>query len=69
LAAQEAARYALRHAYNTWTVANGTSRHMDEYATVGPWQQSDKHLKNMFVVVRRELGLANPTNVFPEPDR
>jgi hypothetical protein len=69
LTAQEAARFALRHAYNTWTVANDTSRRMDEYATVGPWEQCDERLKNMFVVVRRELGLANPTNVFPEPDR
>src|SRR3954466_4268698 len=37
--AQEAARYALRHAYNTWKVALGTSRRMDEYATEGPWEQ------------------------------
>src|SRR4029453_4603781 len=55
LTAQEAARFALRHAYNTWTVANDTSRRMDEYATVGPWEQCDERLKDMFVVVRREL--------------
>jgi len=41
-AAQEAARYALRHAYNTWTVARRTSRRMDEYAVEGPWEQSDR---------------------------
>jgi hypothetical protein len=49
--------------------ANGAARRMDEDATVGPWQQSEKHLTGPVHRRASGPGLANPASAFPEPDR
>jgi len=42
---------------------------MDEYATEGPWEQSDRHMIRLLVLIRQEMGVPNANSVFPEPER
>lgn len=66
--AQEAARYALRHALGLWRLVEGQEPRPDERAR-GPLVELDDRLTDLYEAVRRELGVAHPDRVFREPER
>ena len=65
--AQEAARYALRHAYNMWMSRAGRSYRADEYQNEKPSAKLEKSVTKLYEEIRKELGVASPDAVFPEP--
>jgi len=65
LAAQEAGRHVLHHSYWHWKAAEG--RQIDPSKHSGSHRVIDEWLVRLYVEVRRELGLAQATNVYEDP--
>ncbi len=65
--AQEAARYSLRHALGLCLLVEGKQPRPDELER-GPLVELDERLRDLYVAVRRELGVAHAESVFREPD-
>jgi hypothetical protein len=66
LAAQEAARYAIRHAYNMWMKRAGKDYRVDYYKDAKPSEKLDDCMTVVYREVRKELGVPQPMAVFPE---
>ena len=66
LAAQEAARYAVRYALGLWLQVQGREPRPDERER-GPLLELNDRLRDLYIAVRRELGVAHPEDVFTEP--
>lgn len=66
MAAQEAARYALRYALGLWLQVQGRDPRADERER-GPLLELNDRLRDLYIAVRRELGVAHPAEVFAEP--
>jgi hypothetical protein len=61
------ARYAMRYGYGLWRQLNGEAPRADE-RDAAPIRQLDVRLTNLYVAVRKELGMPNPSAVLSEPD-
>jgi hypothetical protein len=68
--AQEAGRYALRHAWAIWREREtGSDPRGHQYpAHRSPRVRFREALHELYVEIRRETGIKNPEDVFPEPD-
>jgi hypothetical protein len=64
--AQAAARYALRYALGLWLQVQGREPMPDEAAR-GPLLELNDRLWDLYVAVRRELGVEHASEVFAEP--
>jgi hypothetical protein len=68
-ATQQAARMVLRHTYAVWKLAeDGADPRAAEYPGKEPEVRLREELTHLYVGVRRELGLANPEDVFEDLD-
>lgn len=66
---QRAARLALRHAYAVWKVAEtGLDPRAAQYPGEDPHARLRTELTRLYVGVRRELGVAQPDDVFHDLD-
>jgi hypothetical protein len=66
MAAQEAARYALRYALGLWLQVQGRGPRADEMER-GPLLELNDRLRDLYIAVRRELGVEHSDEVFTEP--
>ena len=64
---QEAGRFALRHAYAMWQVAQGKEDPRQDEYSLAPRPRFEAQLQVFYAEVRRELGLNRPDDVMPEP--
>ena len=65
--AQEAARFAIRYALGFWLQAGGEELRPDE-ADKGPLIELEARMQKLYTEVRTELGLADPSLVYSEPE-